>query len=317
MRNRNKKPWFVKELYDQRRIMKNRERVWLKYKDAAQWKAYTREKNISNTVLKLKKSHSLHTLILENKHDTKKLYQTHQQYDQWKTQNPMPPNKTDEELADKFANHFLDNIEKIRSKVTTTRPYTPKAYNTPAVHRFITLTADQLYKVIMDMPTKSCELDIISTKLLKQVLHSCIPDIMKIINLSLDKGDFSSQWKTAVVHSLIKSLSNGTNINNYRPVSNLPFISKVAEKCNLQQLSDHCYTYDLLPEYQSAYRKNFSCETCLLKLTNDILWGMENKKITAVIILDLLAAFNTVDHDLLLEILDKKVWNQGHSSMLV
>ena len=107
----------------------------------------------------------------------------------------------------------------------------------------------------MDMPTKSCELVIISTKLLKQVLHSYIPAIMKIINLALDKGDFSSQWKSAVVHPLIKSLSKGTNSGNYRPVSNLPFISKVAEKCTLQQLIDHCDTYNLLPEYQSAYRK--------------------------------------------------------------
>ena len=45
------------------------------------------------------------------------------------------------------------------------------------------------------MPTKSCELDIIPTGLLKQELHTCIPAIMKIINLSLDKGDFSAQWK--------------------------------------------------------------------------------------------------------------------------
>ena len=124
----------------------------------------------------------------------------------------------------------------------------------------------------------SCELYIISTKLLKQVLHSCIPAITKIINLSLDKGDFSSQWKSAVVCPLIKSLSKGTNNDNYRAVSNLPFISKVAEKCTLQQLNDHCDTYNLLPEYQSAYRKNFSYETSLLKLTNDTLWGMENKK---------------------------------------
>ena len=54
--------------------MKNRERVWLKYKNAAQWKAYTRERNRFNTMLKFKKCHSLHTLILENKHNTKKLY---------------------------------------------------------------------------------------------------------------------------------------------------------------------------------------------------------------------------------------------------
>ena len=54
MRNRNKKPWFDKELYDQRRIMKNREQVWLKYQNTTQWKAYTRERNRFNTMLKFK-----------------------------------------------------------------------------------------------------------------------------------------------------------------------------------------------------------------------------------------------------------------------
>ena len=78
MRNGNKKPLFDKELYDQRRIMKNRERLWLKYQNATQWKAYTRERNRFNTMLKFKKHHSLHTLILE------KTTQNHQQYDQWK-----------------------------------------------------------------------------------------------------------------------------------------------------------------------------------------------------------------------------------------
>ena len=79
-----------------------------------------------------KKHHSLHTLILESKHDTKKLYKLINNIICGKTQNPMPPNKTDE-LANEFDNHFLDKNEKIRSKLTTTRPYTPKAYNTPAL----------------------------------------------------------------------------------------------------------------------------------------------------------------------------------------
>ena len=59
-----------------------------------------------------KNHHSLHTLILENKHDTKKLYKFIKNIISGKTQNPMPPNKTDEELANEFANHFLEKIEK-------------------------------------------------------------------------------------------------------------------------------------------------------------------------------------------------------------
>ena len=96
----------------------------------------------------------------------------------------------------------------------------------------------------------------------------------------------------------------GTTHTNYRPVSNLSFIFKEIEKCTLQQLAQHCNNHTLLPDFQSAYQKHHSCETNLLKLTNDILWGMENQQVTSMIILDLSAAFNIVDHELLLQVLN-------------
>ena len=55
---------------------------------------------------------------------------------------------------------------------------------------------------------------------------------------------------------------------------------------------EHCNQNSLLPEYQSAYRKEHSCKTSLVKLVNDILWGMVNQVVTSVVILDLSAAFN-------------------------
>ena len=61
-----------------------------------------------------------------------------------------------------------------------------------------------------------------------------------------------------------------------------------------------------MPDYHSAYRANFSCETALLKLTNDLLWVMEHQEVTPLVAIDLSAAFDTVDHDLLLSILSKK-----------
>ena len=71
----------------------------------------------------------------------------------------------------------------------------------------------------------------------------------------------------------------------------------------LLQLNDHCNTHNLLPEYQSAYRKNYSCETVLVKLHNDLLWSMEKQCITAIVAI---AAFDTVDHTILLDVFDKK-----------
>ena len=80
------------------------------------------------------------------------------------------------------------------------------------------------------MPTKTCNSDIIPTKLLKEVLPTIIPALTKIANLSINDGVFSEKWKSATVKPLIKSLSKGTIYQNYRPVSNLTFISKVVEK---------------------------------------------------------------------------------------
>ena len=58
-----------------------------------------------------------------------------------------------------------------------------------------------------------------------------------------------------------------------------------------------------MPDFQSFYHKNYSTKTSLLMLTNDLLWGFENQNITSTVILDLSAAFDTVDHDILLIIL--------------
>ena len=156
------------------------------------------------------------------------------------------------------------------------------------------------------MPTKSCKLDYMGTDKIKAVLLTCIPSITKIVNLSLNKGAFSNQWKKAIVKLLLKAKKKGTTHSNYRPVSNLPFISKVVERCTLQQFTPHCDNHTLLPHFQITYGKHHGCETSLLKLTNDILWGMEKQQVTSMIILDLSAAFDTVDHELLLKVLKHK-----------
>ena len=108
------------------------------------------------------------------------------------------------------------------------------------------------------------------------------------------------------MQSLTKAFSKGTVKTNYRPVSNLPYISKIIEKCTLNQLTKHCDMHYLLQECQSAYRKFYSCETSLQKLVSDTLWTMEKQQITAELIMDLSTAFDTVDHDLLLDMLKRK-----------
>ena len=93
---------------------------------------------------------------------------------------------------------------------------------------------------------------------------------------------------------------------NYRPVSNLSFLSHLVEKCVLIQFNKHCADNTHLPDYQSAYRANYSCKTALVIKVYNILLGMERQKITALTAIDLLAAFNTIDYEILLEVLQIK-----------
>ena len=155
------------------------------------------------------------------------------------------------------------------------------------------------------MPPKTCALDTIPTAKLQELLEGCLPVLTHLVNSSLGQGRFCEVWKEAIVKPLIKKITLGTENSKYRLVSNLCFISKVVEKVTLDQFNSHCQEHNLVPEYQSAYRKRHSCETSLVKLVNDILWNMENQLVTAIVILDLSAAFDTVDHDILLEVLGK------------
>ena len=146
--------------------------------------------------------------------------------------------------------------------------------------------------------------------------------VTDLVNHSLTKGYVPDQWKTALVTPLQKKVGSDTDFKNYRPVSNLPFISKIVEKAVVDQLLRHCEENALLPDCQSAYRRFSSTETALLKVQNDILLNMDKQEVTLLVLLDLSAAFDTVDHSLLLNTLERdfgvtdtaRLWFQSYLS---
>ena len=98
-------------------------------------------------------------------------------------------------------------IEKIREAFTNIPAYKAINHDTPKFASFHPLTEMEVYTVIMNMKNKHCELDIIPTSTLKQILDACLPAITQIVNLSLTKGEFCEEWKTAVVKPLPKNLA--------------------------------------------------------------------------------------------------------------
>ena len=222
------------------------------------------------------------------------------------TTNPLPPSLSDEEMANEFEDYFMNKIQSIRDSLDTSSKYSASPENLPNFSIFEPLSTSDVKKIIVGMKTKTCEMDPILTKLLKEILPSVIEPITNIVNTSLHQGIFSKHWKLAVIRPLLKKKGLELTTSNYRPVSNLTFLSKVVEKAALNQFVPHFDNTNLIPDYQSAYRANQSCETAMLKLVSYLLWAMENKYVTAMITINLSVAFNTVDHDIILNTLHYK-----------
>ena len=89
--------------------------------------------------------------------------------------------------------------------------------------------------------------------------------------------------------------------SNYRPISNLAFLSKVIERSVCFQIVDHLKSNGLYEKFQSAYTEGRSCETALIRVQNDIRMAMDKQEVTFLILLDMSAAFDTVSHDILIE----------------
>ena len=183
--------------------------------------------------------------------------------------------------------------------------FEPPLCDVPKLRKFAVLTRYEVKQLIMEMSTKSCELDLLPTSYIKDHLNQFLDIYTRLVNLSLEHGLFHRSWKSAVVRPLLKKIGLELLFKSYRPVSNLSFLSKLVERVVLKQFLTHCTEYGLIPDYQSAYREGHSCETSVLKLVNDVLWGMERQQVTACVFLDLSAAFDTVNHPLLINILEK------------
>ena len=127
------------------------------------------------------------------------------------------------------------------------------------------------------MANKTCELDPVATDIVKTALDVLLPSLTKLANKSLTSGRMPSHFKTAVITPLLKKAKADLVLKNYRPVSNLPFLSKVLEKIVVDQLTTYKNENQLGESLQSAYKKYHCTESALLKVYNDLLMEMDTK----------------------------------------
>ena len=156
-------------------------------------------------------------------------------------------------------------------------------------------------KTIDNLPNKaSCGFDNISTIFLKQIAPTIIKPLTLLINQVFNTGIFPERLKLAKVTPVFKK-GDSNLINNYRPISLLPVISKVLEKIIANQLSKYFEDNKLFHDNQYGFRTGLSTEYATIELTDRIISNMDRNEIPFSIFLDLSKAFDTLDHTILLK----------------
>jgi len=184
--------------------------------------------------------------------------------------------------------------------------YAVQHYREPELSSFQPLTIEEVHKLLSSMPTKSSSLDVLPCSLLKSCAEVFGPVITRLANLSMQTGKFPVSYKrTRVLPLLKKTALDSLSPANYRPISNLSSVSKVIERLVLTRcLRPHLLGSANFSDYQSAYRKDNSTKTALLDVLDRVYTAADDKQVTVLTGLDLSAAFDIVDHQILLDHLE-------------
>ena len=306
---RQPQPWMNETILDAKRNRRQCERRWRK----SSWTVHRQIYKASCEVVRKRIQEAKSTYFIKQiencDKDQRKLFKIVDKLLGRGKTSALPEYTTASVLAEIFNTFFITKISNIRSDLANMESSTANLQCPPLetllakaskLLSFRPTTISEIINIIKKSSKTSCPLDPIPTNLLCDILPTLAPVIAEIVNACLKSGIFPSDLKSAIVQPLLKKPSLDREIlKNFRPVSNLSFLSKIIEKVIAARLLDHMTENNLMDPLQSAYRKGHSTETALLRVHNDIVSAVDKGNGVGLILLDLSAAFDTVDHTIL------------------
>lgn len=148
---------------------------------------------------------------------------------------------------------------------------------------------------LMSVKSNAVGIDGVHPVFIRAILPYLLPYLTHLFNTILTSGVFPKLWKIAKIFPVPK----GRNSNEFRPISILPFLSKVLERIIQKQINVHLNRFNLLVPNQSGFRPKHSCITALINVVEDIRQALDLDKVTFLVLLDFSKAFDTVDHSIL------------------
>lgn len=284
---------------------------WLNCRSDEMWYEYVNARNLYNKTIKIKRDYHTQNEIENASHDQKKM---------WKCLNKLISNKKAEKISDEivfpnvkscdnkeisenFNNYFIDSIIDINKSIPATDASTQLPNNVDTQFKFQKTNIEQIGDILNFLKKKVNRADVCNSNVWFDAFEYCGYFINDIVNTSLSKGIVPDEWKISTVTPIPK-IKNTMNASQFRPINSLPNDEKIIEKIVKEQLVQYIENNNILSPNQSAYRQNHSCESTINCAINDWKSSHDKGQHILVVFLDLKRAFETVDREEMLKVLN-------------
>ena len=307
-------PWYDASVASLRRVRRRAERKWRRLRTEDSRSEYITSRRLVVSRILTRKVEYYRNCVASCGSNQKKVFAVLNSLLGKKTITVLPSSASNAHLASDFATFFESKISRIRNQLDGVSvdefsvDFGPHFDTTRILSSFHPVRVDGVVKCIRELNKTFCQLDPINVSKIPLAYESAAVFVVEIINHCFEEEYFVSSEKQALLHPLLKGGGlDCENMANYRPVSNLSFLSKIMERAILDQLLPLFEGNGVIPSLQSAYRKCHSTETALCRIHNDLVVNMCAGKLSLLVLLDLSAAFDTIDHQMLLE----DLWSFG------
>lgn len=209
-------------------------------------------------------------------------------------------------IATAFNTHFIESSQKLsQSRSNKMCGNKLSKHELGGSMYLMPMAEDEVRKVVLSLNNTNSEgPDEICTKVIKSCINELCSVLTYLINLSFESGNYPQRLKLSVVKPIHKKGSK-KDMKNYRPITLVPIIAKIYEKCMFTRLMNYCLALNLINKDQYGFQRHKSTDLAIFALLNEVLTSIDTKKLTTVLFLDMSKAFDLVNHSILLLKLEK------------
>lgn len=291
-----KAPWLTDNI---KLIIKEKQRALNRYKLTKQqndWEYYKQVRNFSLAACRAEKKAYINNICQQN--NLKKTWATLSKFN---INNKNKDNAIPDQLNNpNLMNDFFLSVMKPNDALCqdSIDHYENNKYNANLDFRFKMVTEQQVHDILFSLKSNACGTDNISAAMLQYCSPFIDIYLTHIINYAIEVGSFPELWKVAIGCPLPKK-QNPSDMSDIRIISLLPCISKILEKVMFNQMYEFLNSNDILPAFQTGFRKYFSTSMALAQVTDDLLSAMDKNKVSVLVLLDFSKAFDTINHKLI------------------